>query len=173
MSKEKKPRLKEREPYKYYRNGYIGLKSAKYLSIISPFVAIFIAKFDEYFYVVDGYKMSIGCMLAMFVGGLAIWRETKKKQDGSTGDTPISNVLGWGVAFALAFLFHAILNDLVLILGCAFAGQLAGLGFELGAENRAFYMREYRSQNIASKTFSEATKEAFKNISGKGGNAVE
>lgn len=173
-NKNKKQKLKERNPYAYYRNGFIGLKACKWLSILAPFITIFAMKFNEYFIVSTDsgtqVKLSLGCVLACLVGGIAMYSETKKKADGTKTSSPLSNVVGWGVAFALCYFFQNILNDLTLILGCALIGQLAGLGFELGAENRAFYMNEYKKANVQSKVLSKANQQVLSNMIGKGKN---
>lgn len=160
MAKErvKKPKLKERNPYAYYRNQWLGYKGAKWLSIIAPFVTIFAMNWNKYFYYDTGsqVKMSLGCTLACFVGGIAMWKEMKKSGDGKGND--ISNVLGWAVAFALCYLFQSVLQDLTLILGCALIGQLVGLGFEFGAKNRAEYMGMYKEATIKASVNSKAFK---------------
>lgn len=172
--KQKKQKLKERNPYAYYRNWFFGLKTCKWLSILAPFITLFALKFNEYFIVspdgVNQTKLSLGCVLACLVGGIAMYSETKKKADGTKASSPLSNVIGWGIAFALCYLFQSILNDLTLILGCALIGQLAGFGFELGAENRAFYMNEYKKANIQSKVLSKANQQVLNNMLGKGKN---
>lgn len=164
MAKKNKVRLKQSNPYLYYRNWFIGFKVAKYASILAPFITLFVMKFDEYFQLVDQgtqLKLSLGCVLALFVGGVAIYKEFKKGEGGSQA----SGVVGWAVAFALCYLLQSILADLTLIIGCALIGQLAGLGFEFGAENRAYYMNKYISYKKAKKgIFSEASKQAFSSL---------
>lgn len=149
--KEKKAPLKQRNPYKYYRNQYWGLKLGKWLSVITPFITIFAVKYKDYFvYVANGeqYKLSLGCILALFVLGITMWNESKKDGNGNKQTTPIHTTIGWGVCFALAFLLNSIIQDLTMILGCAFAGQLVSLGFEFGAENRHYYMEQYKQYQI-------------------------
>lgn len=164
MATIKKEKLKTRNPYIYYRNWFFGFKICKYLSIFAPFIIIFILKFDEYFQISDGQttvKLSLGCALAALVGGVAIYKEMKQSETGNQ----ITGVIGWAVAFALCYLLQSILADLTIILGAALIGQLAGLGFEFGAENRKYYMNKYISFKKARKgLFSDANKAAFSSL---------
>lgn len=173
-NKNKKQKLKERNPYAYYRNWFVGLKTCKWLSILAPFITLFAVNFNEYFIFTSDTgattKLSLGCVLACLVGGIAMYSETKKKEDGTKGKSPLSNIVGWGIAFALCFFFQSILNDLTLIIGCGLVGQLVGFGFELGAQNRAYYMNEYKKANIQSKVLSKANQEVFNQLIGKGKN---
>ena len=169
VEKKKKAKLKERNPYAYYRNQYFGLKIGKWISVITPFIVIFSMKFNDYFITDTGttVKMSIGCILALFVGGLALWNETRKKNaDGEKIGSEFSGVVIWGICFALAYLFQSILADLTLILGCALVGQLVGLGFQLGADNRYVYYIESKKAKIHNQTnfsnFYETLKKAKK-----------
>lgn len=171
--KEKKAKLKERNPYAFYRNGYLGCKIGKYLSILAPFITIFSLKFEEYFYVsnADGTqtKMSLGCVLACIVGGIAVYRELRKNDEGEKNND-FTNIVGWGLAFAFCYFFQSILQDLTLIVFCGLIGQIAALGFEFGAQNRRYYMREYRKAKIQNQVISQASKEAFKVMSGQKNN---
>lgn len=166
MAKKKKEVTNESQ-YKKYRNQYVALKCGKYASIITPFVTLAVVKWDEYFQFSmnngSSVKLSIGCMLAMLVGGISIYNEVKGENKQTS---EVSSVIKWAVAFALCYFFQTILNDLTLILGCALAGQLAGLGFEIGAENRAYYKEKYRDVTITS----NATSEALKKVLGGKGN---
>ena len=96
-NKNKKQKLKERNPYAYYRNGFIGLKACKWLSILAPFITIFAMKFNEYFIISTDSgtqtKLSLGCVLACLVGGIAMYSETRKKADGTKTSSPLSNVV--------------------------------------------------------------------------------
>lgn len=150
--KKKRTPLKESNPYKFYRNGYYACVGGQYASIIAPFVAIGIVNFDKYFTVSTGQtvKMSLGCTLAIMVLGIALWQKTKQNKQ------EINHVVGWGVAFALCYLFQSIIQDLTLIIGCAFAGQCVAYGFELGADNRESYMSIYKEADIKANAFERA-----------------
>jgi FtsH-binding integral membrane protein len=127
MARKKFNELTSIEKYKRVRNqGYTCL-AMKWVSILSPYLIIGIVNFEDYFIESNGIKMSIGCVLAMIVAGISIANETKDNKK-------INGIVGWAIAFALAIFFQAILQDLVLILGCGLAGQLVGAGFQLGSE---------------------------------------
>ncbi|MCK9235202.1 MAG: hypothetical protein M0Q41_10720 [Bacteroidales bacterium] len=152
MARRNKVKLKERDPYKFHRNTFWGLKIGRWASIFAPFLIVFIVKFNEYFVEVEpttSKKMTVGAVLLLVVAAITIFRESKEKgEDGKLHSTSLSRVIGWGVAFAIAFLFQTILKDLTLILGVAFGGQAAGFIFELFADNQHFYMLEYKKENI-------------------------
>lgn len=117
------------ELYKSFKTRKFTCLIGKWLSIISPFVVIGIVNFNEYFVEYNGTRMSIGCILAALVAGVAIYNEAKEN------NKKTANVVKWAIAFGLVYFFSAILQDLVLIVGCGFAGQVVGTGFELGYEN--------------------------------------
>ena len=137
------------DKYKKMRNTGIALKGAKWLSILAPYIAIGAANFEEYFTEYNGVKMSIGCVLAMAVAGIAIFNETKEN------NKKISGIVGWAIAFAIAYLMQSILNDLVLILGCGLIGQMVGAGFELGANNQLEKAKLYKESIIQAESFKE------------------
>lgn len=126
MAKENKTTL---ELYKSFKHRKFACLLGKWISIISPFVVIGIVNFNEYFVQYDGVKMSLGCILAAFVAGFAIFNEVKET------NKKTANVVKWAIAFGLVYFFSAILQDLVLIVGCGTAGQVVGTGFKLGYEN--------------------------------------
>ena len=135
--------------YKRIRNSGYALMGAKWVSILSPFIAIGIANYDEYFAEYNGVKMSIGCVLALAVMGIAIYNEAKDK------DKKISGIVGWAVALALAYLLQSVLNDLVLILGCGLIGQMIGAGFELGGKVQLEKAKLYKESIIQAESFKQ------------------
>lgn len=114
------------ELYKSFKRKKFACLLGKWLSVISPFIVIGIVNFNDYFTEYNGTKMSIGCILACLVGGYAIYCQAKDT------DKKIASVIKWGIAFGLVYFFSSILNDLVLIVGCGFAGQVVGTGFDVG-----------------------------------------
>jgi len=129
------------EKYVRLKKNTVLCKVGKWTSILSPYIIIGIANFDEYFTEANGVKMSLGCTLALVVGGIAIMNETKESKK-------INGLVAWAVAFALAFFLQSILNDLVMILGFGLIGQLIGAGFELGAEKENEKAELYKKANI-------------------------
>ena len=137
------------EKYKRMRRRNIECKSAKWVSILSPYFIIGAVNFNEYFTEYNGVKMSLGCVLACVVAGIAIMNETKGK------DSKINGIVGWAVAFALIYLMSSILNDLLLIVGCGFIGQLVGKGFELGGENYEAKAKILYKANVEAEAMNE------------------
>lgn len=119
------------ELYKSYKHKRFGCLIGKWVSIISPFVILGIVNFNEYFTEYNGTKMSIGCILAALVAGIAIYGEIKEE------NKKIASVFKWAIAFGLVYFFNSILQDLLLIVGCGFAGQVVGTGFEYASNNFA------------------------------------
>lgn len=140
------------ELYKSFKHRKFACLLGKWLSIISPFVAIGIVNFNDYFTEYNGIKMSIGCTLAMAVAGIAIYQNVKDD------NKKVANVIKWGLAFGLAYFFSSILQDLVLILGCGFAGQVVGAGFDVGMENYTDKMNILYRANIQAQANNEAAK---------------
>lgn len=136
------------EKYKRLRTqGYTCL-AMKWVSILSPYLIIGIANFEDYFVKADGVKMSLGCILAMVVAGISIANETKDNKK-------ISGLAGWTIAFALIFFFQALLQDLLLIVGCGLIGQLVGAGFELGSNTQLEKADLYRKATIQAESYKE------------------
>lgn len=139
--------LKTRDPYKYHRIKYAGLKAGKWSAMIVPFIAIFGAKFNEYIEVYDGqqYKLTIGCIIALIVAAISCYQEVKKTE---AKGSPITTAIGWGVAFMLSYLFYEIIRDLTLVLGCEFAGQCVAAGLEMASESDKKYINAYKDEFV-------------------------
>lgn len=149
MAKRKKfNELTSVEKYIRLRNQGYTCKAMKWISILSPYLVIGIVNFEDYFVEADGIKMSLGCVLAAIVAGISIANETKENKK-------INGIVLWGIAFALIFFFQAILQDLLLIVGCGFVGQLVGAGFELGSETQLEKAKLYRKANIQAESYKE------------------
>ena len=67
----RKPPLKQRDPYKYYRNIHYGLYAGTWTTTFAPIVAVFGVKWNEYFDYVNNtgssVKLTIGCVVAIFL----------------------------------------------------------------------------------------------------------
>ena len=149
MAKRKKfNELTPVEKYVRLRNQGYTCMAMKWISILSPYLVIGIVNFEEYFQETNGVKMSLGCILAAIVAGVAIANETKDNKK-------INGLVGWVIAFTLAVLFQSILQDLVLILGCGLVGQLVGKGFEIGSEVQLEKADLYKKANIQSEAYKE------------------
>lgn len=149
MAKRKKfNELTSVEKYIRLRNQGYTCKAMKWISILSPYLIIGIVNFEDYFVEADGIKMSLGCVLAAIVAGISIANETKENKK-------INGIVLWAIAFALIFFFQAILQDLLLIVGCGFVGQLVGAGFKLGSETQLEKAKLYRKANIQAESYKE------------------
>lgn len=134
--KVKKEPLKTRNPYKYYRNAYVGAQAGEWACIGAPIIAIFGAKWNEYFNFTDNQggaiKLTIGSILALVCAAIFMYKKIKHQEKTEKKVTMLSFVVGIGVAFAIAYFFKVILDDIVLILGCELAGAAAAYGLDLG-----------------------------------------
>lgn len=155
MKRKKFNQLTTVEKYKRLKNTGNGLKVGKWLSILSPYIIIGAVNFNEYFTEYNGVKMSIGCILAMAVMGIAIANETKENKK-------INGLVVWAVAIALTYLMQSILNDLLLILSCGFLGQLIGAGFDIGA-NKEYEKAAIYHEAIIKAEAERQAKEELKN----------
>ena len=138
MAKEKvkKEPLKTRCPRKYYRNAYWACQGGEWAAIMTPLIAVFGAKWNEYFDFVNdthgSVRLTIGCVLALVVSAVVMYKKAKHQEKVEKKATMLTYVLGVGIAFAFAFLFKVVIDDLVLILGCEFAGAAAAYGLDIG-----------------------------------------
>lgn len=148
--KVKKEPLKKRDPYKFYRNGYLVCKAGTIISITAPIVAIFGAKWNEYIALDEGnpVRLTIGAMLALFVAAIITYKYIKHDEKMKEKTTMLSMVVGIGLAFVITYLLKVVLSDLTLILGCEFAGAVAGYGFDLGAGNRYNLMKIAQDEDV-------------------------
>ena len=136
MAKTKKEPLKERNPRKYYRNAYWACQAGEWTACVVPMVAIFGAKWNEYFDFVNNtggaVRLTIGSILALVCSAIFMYKKAKHQEKVEKKSTMLTYVLGVGVAFALAYFCKVILDDLILILGCEFAGAAAAFGLDIG-----------------------------------------
>ena len=138
--------------YKRLRNRAYTFKALKWISILSPYFIIGAVNFEDYFTEYNGVKMSIGCVLALVVAGIAIMNETKENKK-------VNGLVVWGVVFALVLLMQSILNDLLLIVGFGLLGQLVGAGFEIGTEKEMMKAKVYQEASIRAEAYNEEKKD--------------
>lgn len=170
MSKRKnKEPLKKRNPYKYYRNAYAACRVGEWGCLVAPIVAVFGAKWNEYFVFVEGdsrVRLTIGCILAFIMSAVFVYKKIKHDEKVEKKVTMLSYVVGVGVAFAMSYLFKTVIDDLFLILGCEFAGSVAAYGVDLATIRNKGKMELYRSA-MERLDAEEAAKKV------RGGNPVE
>lgn len=149
MAKRKKfDELTSIEKYKRLKRQGNTCVAMKWTAILSPYLTIGIINFDQYFVEANGVKMSMGCILALIVAGVAISNETKENKK-------VNGLVGWAIAFALIYLFQSILQDLLLIVGCGFVGQLVGAGFEIGGDIQLEKANLYKKAIIQADSFKQ------------------
>ena len=146
--KKKREPLKERNPYKYYRNSYYACQGGEWACITAPFIAIFAAKWNEYFVFTEsnseGIKVTIGCVLAAVMAAFFAYRKIRHQEKANGKVTMLSYAIGVGVAFAFSYLFKVIIDDLFLILGCEFAGASAAYVVDFATVYNKDRMKVYK-----------------------------
>ena len=93
------------EKYETYKGRKNAAIAAKWGSIITPFAAIFGAKFNEYFVLVESdtrIKLTIGCVLSIVVAVFAILSDFKRSEK----KRQFLPVIKWGIALLLVYLTH-------------------------------------------------------------------
>ena len=147
--KAKKEPLKKRNPYKYYRNAYWACQGGEWAAIVAPVVAVFGAKWNEYFVFTEtdnsGVKLTIGCVLAFVMAAIFVARKIKYQEKQENKVTMLSYVVGIGVAFAFSYLFKVVIDDIFLILGCEFAGAVGAYGIDFATQSNMRKMKLYKT----------------------------
>lgn len=129
MARKKLDEMNNGEKFRAYRKRKIIAKTGKWASIISPFIIVFAVKSGEYIQILgedQKYKLTIGCILAVILAAIAVLAEFKKVEKLK----PFLSVLRWGLAFAIIHFLRVALQDLELIVGTEFAGQVVAKGFD-------------------------------------------
>ncbi len=132
------------EKYKYYKKRRNLSVAGKWTCVVAPFGIVFGVKFNEYIKIMDTsdtVKLSIGCVLALIVAAIAIYKEFKHGEE----TKKFAPAVGWGVALAFAWLFQIMLQDLVLIIGAEFAGQCAATGLDIYGKKASEEMTAYKA----------------------------
>lgn len=146
-NREKKAPLKERDPYKYYRNAYYACQGAEWASLAAPVIAVFGVKWNEYFVFVEGgsgVRLTVGCILALVMASFFAYRKIRHQEKAEGKVTMLSYCVGLGLAFVFAYLFKVVIDDLALIIGCEFAGAVGAYGIDFGTREMRRKMKLYR-----------------------------
>ena len=137
-TKVKKEPLKTRSPRKYYHRAYVGCQVGEWGAIATPIIAIFAAKWNEYFDFVENQgesiRLTIGCVLAIVCAIFFGYKKLKNQEKQEKKVTMLSYVFGIAVAWAAVFLFKVIIDDLFLILSCELAGAGAAYGIDFATQ---------------------------------------
>ena len=131
----KKPLTTKQKQTRYRIAQYLTF-GGEFLSILTPFVAMGIVNFDEWFQTSEGWKVGLGGTLALALLGLAVFLVGKKKEDEKITGGYITLILGW---FAVAFIFMLLANIMDQIATIMFFGGLGLLGaFGLDLTSKSF-----------------------------------
>ena len=133
------------EQVKHYTRLSNGLFISEFLSIFTPFITIGIVNYDEYFVEYDGVKMSIACVLAFALMGLATWLVAKNKFSNSF----IALIIGWATVTFIFFMLGKIINDISFIMLFGLIGILGAYGLDIGskkAKKKANFIKEAITQ---------------------------
>lgn len=167
MAKTKKLSRKEKQAtwdntkwFKHYRSQYYASKISKYVCSVAPIAVLFGVKWNEYFKLIDAgskWKFSIGCILAIIVGVIAVYQDIKKTE--SKEKQLILNAVGWWVAAVIIYCFKAVFDDLLLIVMVEAGGQTGSYIFSLLEQNRLNWTNMYKDGAVKSKTMKNEMKD--------------
>ena len=115
---------------KFYKRIQYGCFAGEFLSVFTPFAIIGIVNYQEYFIEYDGTKMSIACILAMALMGLATWLVASKKFTNSF----ITLIIGWATVTFIFFMLGQIINDIAIIMLYGLIGILGAYGLDIGSQ---------------------------------------
>ena len=103
MKKEKKKLTTKQKQLRYRSLQYTAV-GGMFVSILTPFIALGIANFDDWFVNnSNGWKIGLGATLGMAVAGIAVFLVTaKKEKESKVTDGWITLLVMW---FAVAFVF--------------------------------------------------------------------
>ena len=101
--------------------------AGEFLSVMTPFLIIGVAKYQDYFVEYNGTKMSLAATLAAVIMGLAIWLVAKKKFENSF----ITLIIGWFAVDGIFYLMGQIINDIAFIMLFGGIGILGAFGLDI------------------------------------------
>ena len=133
------------EQVKHYTRLSNGLFISEFLSIFAPFIVIGIVNYNDYFVEYDGVKMSIACVLAFALMGLATWLVAKNKFSNSF----ITLIIGWATVTFIFFMLGKIINDISYIMLFGLIGILGAYGLDIAskqARKKATFIKEAITQ---------------------------
>lgn len=125
MSKQKTPTQKKRQYKAISRLCFAG----EFVSVLTPFVTIAIANYEQYFIEYDGTKMSIVAVLSLSLMGLATWLVAKKKFENSF----VTLIIGWAAVDLIFYLLGTIINDIATIMFWGLFGLLGAYGLNIAS----------------------------------------
>ena len=135
--------MNNNEKYLYYRKRRRLSIVGKWGSIIAPFGIVFGIKFNEYVNIIDTgevVKLTIGCVLAIVVAGVAIYKEVKHSEE----TKHLAPAFGWALATLFVWLFKVIIDDLFIIFLSETIGQFTAMGINIYSENAKEEAKAYK-----------------------------
>lgn len=146
------PTQKKKHYKRIKRACFVG----EFASVITPFMIIGIVNYNKYFVEYDGTKMSIACVLAAAIMGLALWLVASKKFTNSF----ITLIIGWATVDLIFWLLGQIITDIATIMLFGLIGIIGAYGLDIGsaaADKKAKFIDDAMKQ-----AESEITKEEYK-----------
>jgi len=124
-----KKELTPTQKYKRYKKIQYFCFGGEFLSVLAPFITIGIVNYEEYFVEFNGTRMSIACVLACSIMGIATWLVSKKKFSNSF----ITLIVGWAAVTLIFFLLGKIINDIAWIMLFGLIGILGAYGLDIAS----------------------------------------
>ena len=133
--KEKKPLTVKQTKNKYRALQYTTF-GGEFVAILTPYIALGIANFDEWFVNnPESWKLGLGGALSLALLGMAIFLVGKKKEDKNITGGYITLILGW---FAVAFIFlllGSIIDQIATIMMFGGLGLMGAFGLDLTSKS--------------------------------------
>lgn len=134
MEKQKKQLTAKQKQTKYRSLQYTTF-IGEFVSILTPFIIMGVANYDEWFTTEEGWKVGLGGTLALALMGIAVFLVTKKKEDEKITGGYITLIVGW---FAVAFIFMllaSIMEQITTIMMFGGLGLLGAFGLDIASHN--------------------------------------
>lgn len=157
---EKKP-LTTKQKQKGHRVLQYTAFGGMFVSVITPFIILGIANFEEWFKSDSGWKIGLGATLGMAVVGIALFLVTyKKEHDSKVTDGWITLLVLW---FAVAFifkLFASIYEDIFGIMMWTGLGLASAFGLDMVSKDQKRRADAYKAarQKINQETLEDKIK---------------
>ena len=148
MSKKKLTIVQKKNKYRSLQyTTFVG----EFVSILTPFIIMGIANYDEWFTTEEGWKVGLGGTLALALMGIAVFLVTKKKEDEKITGGYITLVVGW---FAVAFIFMllaSIMEQITTIMMFGGLGLLGAFGLDMVSKNFKAKADQYKETILKGK----------------------
>lgn len=122
------------------------LIACKYIFMLAPVVVLCIINRAVYFYSYEGWKVSLGCIIASITAVLMVTKESKF----------LKGITGYIIAFVLAFLLDSVIKDLKYITLCLLIGKALSLIFDYPIQYFSKLLNAYLSGTIHAEVYKNA-----------------